>query len=214
MGFTKETIDLLNKPLDIKNVKKKEGKYDYVEGWKMQDQANKVFGFDGWSCETVYNREVCRVDTKISGVDGFTVGYEAKVRLNIHGVIREGTGHGSQVARSLFACIEGAAKEAETDALKRAFKSFGNPFGLALYDKERVGVGSVEEYDVALAKAELLAEELKSKFSKAGTLEEINKIWTSNAKNIAEAKKTSSDVYKKIFDIFLSKKKSLNNDYM
>jgi hypothetical protein len=35
---------------------------------------------------------------------------------------------------------EAAIKEAETDAMKRALATFGNPFGLALYDRERRGV--------------------------------------------------------------------------
>ena len=33
-----------------------------------------------------------------------------------------------------------ALKGAETDATKRALATFGNPFGLALYDREQVGV--------------------------------------------------------------------------
>jgi DNA repair and recombination protein RAD52 len=32
---------------------------------------------------------------------------------------------------------EGGAKEAVTDAIKRTLKSFGNQFGLSLYDKSR-----------------------------------------------------------------------------
>ena len=40
---------------------------------------------------------------------------------------------------------EGAIKEAETDAMKRALMTFGNPFGLALYDKAQVNV--VDEVD-------------------------------------------------------------------
>jgi Rad52/22 family double-strand break repair protein len=32
------------------------------------------------------------------------------------------------------------SKAAETDATKRALATFGNPFGLALYDKEQAGV--------------------------------------------------------------------------
>ncbi len=35
---------------------------------------------------------------------------------------------------------ESALKEAETDAMKRALTTFGNPFGLALYDKAQHGV--------------------------------------------------------------------------
>jgi recombination DNA repair RAD52 pathway protein len=33
-----------------------------------------------------------------------------------------------------------ALKTAETDATKRALATFGNPFGLALYDSEQTGV--------------------------------------------------------------------------
>jgi hypothetical protein len=33
-----------------------------------------------------------------------------------------------------------ALKAAETDATKRALATFGNPFGLALYDKDQAGV--------------------------------------------------------------------------
>jgi len=35
---------------------------------------------------------------------------------------------------------ESAIKEAETDAMKRALSTFGNPFGLALYDREQQNV--------------------------------------------------------------------------
>jgi len=37
---------------------------------------------------------------------------------------------------------ESALKEAETDAMKRALMTFGNPFGLALYDKRQREVTS------------------------------------------------------------------------
>ena len=37
---------------------------------------------------------------------------------------------------------ESAIKEAETDAMKRALMTFGNPFGLALYDKQQRDVTS------------------------------------------------------------------------
>ncbi|MFM7549233.1 MAG: Rad52/Rad22 family DNA repair protein, partial [Cyanobacteriota bacterium] len=37
---------------------------------------------------------------------------------------------------------ESALKEAETDAMKRALMTFGNPFGLALYDKRQREVSS------------------------------------------------------------------------
>jgi hypothetical protein len=52
----------------------------------------------------------------------------------------EGIGTGFGGARSPEAAHEIALKAAETDATKRALSTFGNPFGLALYDKGQVGV--------------------------------------------------------------------------
>src|SRR5690606_29122102 len=43
-------------------------------------------------------------------------------------------------------------KEAVTDALKRTLRTFGNPFGLALYDKSRANVGHAEEEAQAVSK--------------------------------------------------------------
>jgi len=36
-------------------------------------------------------------------------------------------------------------KGAETDATKRALATFGNPFGLALYDREQAGVRKADD---------------------------------------------------------------------
>jgi recombination DNA repair RAD52 pathway protein len=48
---------------------------------------------------------------------------------------------------------ESASKEAVTDALKRTLRTFGNPFGLALYDKSRENVGDPEA-DLRAVKAD------------------------------------------------------------
>jgi len=52
-------------------------------------------------------------------------------------VIREGCGAGHGIDVDLGQAHESALKEAETDAMKRALMTFGNPFGLALYDKQQ-----------------------------------------------------------------------------
>ena len=58
------------------------------------------------------------------------------VSAGSHGLlIREGTGAGHGIDTDLGLAHESAIKEAETDAMKRALMTFGNPFGLALYDK-------------------------------------------------------------------------------
>jgi hypothetical protein len=56
------------------------------------------------------------------------------------GIVREGTGHGHGFADNPGEAHESAEKEAETDAMKRALMTFGNPFGLALYDKTQAEV--------------------------------------------------------------------------
>jgi len=60
-----------------------------------------------------------------------------QVRAGDHLVVREGTGAGHCEANDISQAHENALKEAETDATKRALSTFGNSFGLALYDKEK-----------------------------------------------------------------------------
>jgi Rad52/22 family double-strand break repair protein len=55
-------------------------------------------------------------------------------------IVREGSGCGSATANSSGEAHDMALKAAETDATKRALATFGNAFGLGLYDKEQNGV--------------------------------------------------------------------------
>jgi len=57
-------------------------------------------------------------------------------------LVREGSGAGHGIDVDLGQAHESALKEAETDAMKRALMTFGNPFGLALYDKRQREVTS------------------------------------------------------------------------
>jgi DNA repair and recombination protein RAD52 len=138
MTFTDSMKTELAKPLDKKNVKPPApGKYgEYVEGWHVIDEANRIFGFDGWSRETV---DMIETNRDVKG-DKHHVGYRCKVRVIAHGVTREGSAFGSGVSKNLGDAIESAVKEAETDAMKRAMMTFGYPFGLALYDKTKANV--------------------------------------------------------------------------
>ncbi len=135
-------LEELAKPLDPKNVRSRsKGSFNlsYIEGWWAIMEANRIFGFDGWDRNTMYNKEVSRHEYDKGGTKMYKVGYEAKVDIRVNSeqgdVNRTGTGHGSGIAKDLFDAIEGAAKEAETDAMKRALMTFGHQFGLALYDK-------------------------------------------------------------------------------
>lgn len=143
MAFTGEQSALLNGKLDPKNVKKPSGSFgpkgDYIEGWHAIAEANRIFGFDGWSYRIV---EIKECHAPYQNEKGNTsVGYIARVEVLAGGVSREDIGYGSGHAKGIGDAHESAVKEAVTDALKRGLKSFGNPFGLALYDKTQANVG-------------------------------------------------------------------------
>ena len=163
MSFTEEQIAALSAPLDPKYVKPPpQGKYgEYIEGWHAIAEANRIFGFGSWHRETVINEETCRYETTIgrNREPGWKVGYRAKVRVEVFAdgsaTYREGTGFGSGAAKDLADAIESAAKEAETDAMKRALMTFGNPFGLALYDKTKANVRAANDSNGHVEKKDL-----------------------------------------------------------
>jgi len=70
--------------------------------------------------------------------------YTAKVRITVRAgdivIVREGSGTGEGSGLTPGQAHEIALKSAETDATKRALSTFGNPFGLALYDREQLGI--------------------------------------------------------------------------
>ena len=145
MTFTEDQKRLLNQPLDPRHVAERSQSgqtLSYVEGWHVIAEANRIFGFDGWTRETVDVRQVSQYERKIGRQqkDGWSVTYTARVRVVVGGVAREGCGAGHGIGTDLGECHESALKEAETDAMKRALMTFGNPFGLALYDKSKANV--------------------------------------------------------------------------
>jgi DNA recombination protein Rad52 len=151
-GFSPEQLAALSAPLDRANVRQREqgrGKVAYVEGWFAVAEANRIFGFDGWQRQTIAVRCVAQAERNI-GRDqkpGWGVTYTARVRVTVTAgglppLVREGSGAGHGIDVDLGQAHESALKEAETDAMKRALMTFGNPFGLALYDKAQRQVSS------------------------------------------------------------------------
>ena len=134
MTFTKEQTEQLNQPINPKVVSYREKgniQLAYLESWYVINEANRIFGFDGWSSETI------QLDCVQS--DEFCVTYIAKVRVTVGDVIREGVGagHGKGERVNLGDKHESAVKEAESDARKRAFMQFGSQLGLSLYDRSK-----------------------------------------------------------------------------
>lgn len=146
MPLTPEQIKALQAPLDPANVKKPSGSFgpkgDYIEGWHAINELNRVFGFDGWSYTIDLRQDDLREGKTSKGDPQWQAAYTCICTLTVAGVTRQDVGFGSGFAKGIGDAIEGATKEAATDALKRAARTFGNIFGLALYDKERTNVSS------------------------------------------------------------------------
>jgi hypothetical protein len=143
MALTDAQVRQLRAKLEGKHVKTRKANgadLHYVEGWHVIAEANRIFGYDAWDRRTLSSRCVW------SGESGayHSAAYTAKVRVSVRAgditIVREGSGTGEGKAPAPGQAHELALKGAETDATKRALATFGNPFGLALYDREQVGV--------------------------------------------------------------------------
>ena len=157
-GFRPEQIAALSAPLDRARISSREqgrGRVNYLQGWVLIEEANRIFGHDGWQRQTLSCQCVTQAQRLIGSKsegrpqkEGWGVTYIARVRITVHAgerglLIREGTGAGHGIDTDLGLAHESAIKEAETDAMKRALVTFGNPFGLALYDRSQRQVSGV-----------------------------------------------------------------------
>lgn len=111
-------------------------KLTYIEGWKLVDLANEVFGFNGWST-TIVRLDVDFLDCSPDGTR-FNAGVSCVVRVTLRdGAFHEDIGYGSaENARQKHAALEKGKKEAVTDATKRALKNFGKLLGNCTYDHQ------------------------------------------------------------------------------
>src|SRR5262245_57758905 len=143
MAFSDTQARQLKAKLDSHHVKARKengATLHYIEGWHAIAEANRIFGYDAWDRRTVATRCVW---TEARGIH-FLAAYTARVRISVRAgdivIVREGCGTGEARASSPGQAHEIVLKTAETDATKRALATFGNPFGLALYDREQTGV--------------------------------------------------------------------------
>ncbi|KAG5363812.1 DNA repair and recombination protein [Yarrowia sp. B02] len=108
----------------------------YLEGWKVFNLANEIFGFNGWRSEIIkLEVDYCdrNPDTK-----RWDVGVYAIVRVHLKdGTYREDTGSGNvENCPKRDMALNKSRKEAVTDAFKRAMRQFGPSLGNCLYDSE------------------------------------------------------------------------------
>lgn len=141
--FNQEQLQLLNQELDSSRVKtRNKGNINlsYLEGFDLIETANKVFGYGNYSYDI---EKLDHISTEQNQNQNFVICYKAIVKVtvfdkdHIQNISRSDVGTGTGIAKTQSEAHEGAVKEAVTDALKRALRSFGNQFGLSLYDKSR-----------------------------------------------------------------------------
>jgi DNA recombination protein Rad52 len=140
MGFSAKQLQALRRSLNSRHIRTREAhgrELSYIEGWYAISEANRIFGFDGWSRETVDSRCVLARENRGS----FLAVYVAKVRITVQAdgaiIVRDGHGSGEGRGTSPGDVHDIALKAAETDATKRALATFGKPFGLELYRKDK-----------------------------------------------------------------------------
>jgi Rad52/22 family double-strand break repair protein len=136
MGFSAKQLQALKRQPGRSHIRTRQAngrELSYLEGWYAVSEANRIFGFDGWSRETLDSRCVMTRETRGT----FLAVYLARVRVTVQAngttVIREGHGTGEGRGTSPGEVHDIALKAAETDATKRALATFGKPFGLELY---------------------------------------------------------------------------------
>ena len=140
MGFSAKQLQALRRSLNSRHIRTREAngrELSYIEGWYAISEANRIFGFDGWNRETMDSRCVLARENRGS----FLAVYVAKVRITVQAdgatIVREGHGSGEGRGTSPGDVHDIALKAAETDATKRALATFGKPFGLELYRKDK-----------------------------------------------------------------------------
>ena len=141
--FNKNQLASLSQELDSSRVKTREKgniNLSYIEGFDVIDTANLIFGYGNWS---YLISSLTQVSQEQNHNQNFVVCYKAVVKLIVKdenhskSISRQDVGFGTGVSKTLADSHENAGKEAVTDALKRAMRSFGNQFGNSLYDKTR-----------------------------------------------------------------------------
>ena len=179
MAFTDKQVAELNAKLESDAVKTRQQagrNLSYIEGWHAIAEANRIFGFDAWDRETT---ELLKCGEPEEIDNKWRVRFICRCRVTVyHGdskTVREGTGYGSGIDRDLGGAYEGAVKEAETDAMKRALMTFGNPFGLALYDKDQKNVTARKS--AAQAKRDGDDQKIKDMLAQASTVDDLDSRW-------------------------------------
>lgn len=143
-----EMIKLLQKKVDEKLCSFRQGpagmRLLYMEGFKVIELANAIFGFNGWSMAiTNLNVDFCDLDK-----GKYKVGVTVIIRITLKdGTYREDVGVGGSASADRCKALEISKKAAVTGGMKRAFRLFGNYIGNSLYDKFFIKTLDMDHFD-------------------------------------------------------------------
>ena len=123
----------------------------YLDSHYIISKANELLEHEKWSY-TVDKYQLVQDEIKETEKNNVKkkncyVGYVAQVTVQWGGISRCDVGFGQGIDADLGRAHESAIKEAATDALKRALRTFGQAFGLALYDKSGKHISAYDEVE-------------------------------------------------------------------
>ena len=161
----------------------------YIEGRYAIAEANRIFGFGGWTRETLELKLVWRGKRTLDAAtprarSGYACSYLARVRVAVLGdgvrILRDGTGAGHGADDHPGEAHARAIKQAETDATKRALVTFGTTFGLALHG-EPVAAGRTPTG--APARWAAAAREIAAAIEAAAAFDDLAHIWAESQRD-------------------------------
>ena len=205
MALTDTQVRQLRAKLDGRHVKTRKAngtELHYVEGWHVIAEANRIFGYDAWDRRTLATNCVSS-----SATASFILPPTPRRFASPCGPAKQPSLGRDQEPEKPEPPTPGEAHElalkgAETDATKRALATFGNPFGLALYDREQFGVrkcrGAKEapalgpwilrtasgSEQASFEKPSEFAAELRKAMSDAKDIELLFAIWEQNVETV------------------------------
>lgn len=136
-NFSEQQIADLSAPLHEDQIRERKGggkMLKYIKADMAIDTANRIFGFGQWGYKVVSRGHMIIEDPKKGKIEMYT----ADVELSVVGAAFPFPGGGVGIVNDPYTVEmhEKAYKEAETDAMKRALRHYGDQFGLSLYNED------------------------------------------------------------------------------
>lgn len=138
--LTEQQVGFLLQPISNNRVRNLRG-MSHLEAWDVRRQLIRIFGFDGFTVETLSLELVAERETKQGDRSRWTIVYRAQVRLTVKTsdgqpiAMFEDAAAGDAVNQpSIGDAHDLAMKTALSQALKRCAVNLGDQFGLSLYN--------------------------------------------------------------------------------